>query len=216
MAKEKSNVSEKVVAEQPVAQQQEVVQEAQVQKPVVQEPVKESSTVASVAEIQNIIENPSLSMAEKVNLIVNSKSEATRFAAVMMDYQNAMGKEAVLVSETQGASLNYNLYTRLVKVCKTEEYNDFKVLFDVVNFIFELYKDDAYSEFLLHRFSNKWTWGEKQLKTYQNLITLICVLCNRGNRKQALKTISLTKAFDQDRTVFTEVMINNIRKYYEG
>lgn len=170
----------------------------------------------NVSEIQQILENPALTMAEKVKLIASSNTQATRFATVMVDYNNALGKDAPQVPESQGASLNYNLYTRLVKICKTEDYNDFKVMFDVVNFIFDLYKTDAFSEFQLHRFSTKWSWGEKQLKTYEVLVTTICNLCDRAKRKDSLKTFSLTRVFDRDRTVFTDKMIDNIRKYYEG
>lgn len=171
--------------------------------------------IETVQDIQNVLENPSLSQEEKIMKIAKAGTPVTKFASVMIDYQKKMSKNAASVEASEGAANNYNLYSRLAKVCKTENYTEFKVLFDVVNFIFEMYKDDAYSEFLLHRYDMQWTWGDKQLRTYQHLVTMLCVLCERSKRKELMKTISLNKVLDLDRTVFTETMVSNIRRYYE-
>lgn len=228
MAKNRVRESHQLV-DSPVEQEAVVVSEP-VETPVAPKPVEEvvkpqvtqpapsvSKSEGDVSEIKQILENPSLTMAEKVKLIATSKTDSTRFATVMVDYNNAVGKNAPQPTESQGASLNYNLYTRLVKILKTEDYNEFKAMFDVVNFIFEIYKDDAFSEYNLHRFDTKWSWGEKQLKTYQVLVTTICTLCDRSKRKATLATnFSFTQLFNRERTVFTDKMIENIRKYYEG
>lgn len=213
-----------------VVEQETVVVSEPVETPVVPKPTEEvvkpqvshpapsvSKSDDGVSEIKQILENPSLTIAEKVKLIATSETDATRFATVMVDYNNMLSKNAPQPTESQGASLNYNLYTRLVKILKTEDYNEFKAMFDVVNFIFEIYKDDAFSEYQLHRFSTKWSWGEKQLKTYQVLVTTISNLCDRSKRKESLATnFSFTQLFNRERTVFTDKMIENLRKYYEG
>lgn len=170
--------------------------------------------IETADDIKTILEDPKMTLDEKLDSIVNSGSPITKFAAVMLEYEKKMSKETTLIEPNQGAANNYNLFTRLMRVLKEKDFDNFTTYFDVINMIFNKYKDDAYSEFMLHRFDMEWKWGAKELKTYQNLITLICVLCDRSTRASEIRKISLNKVLDLNKTIFTEDIANNIRRYY--
>ena len=174
----------------------------------------EKLVITTADDIKGILENPKYTNEEKIALIASSDTPIVRFVQVMLEYREKMNKESTVIDNAQGAANNYNLFNRLMRIIKEKDFDTFVTYFDVVNMIFFLYKDDAYSEFKLHRFDMDWKWGSKELKTYQYLVTLICVMCDRVNRSSNLNKISLNKVLDLDKTVFTEDMASNIRRYY--
>ena len=225
MVQEPQAEKEQVVVQEPVVepkkeetvkkQPKEVVDNGSVAKAAdVKSKSQPVSDIKEVEDIKSVLEDRSLSIQQKLDKIATANTPITRFAHIMLEYQNKMGKKAVTPAPATIAANNYNLYTRLIKICKTEDYQEFKIYFDVVNYIFNEFKDDAYSDHLLVRGDLDWKWGEKSYQTYQNLVTLICTLCDRKTRQAKMVSISLNKVLDLDRTTFTETMVNNIRKYY--
>ena len=210
---------EVVVVQEPVADTPKVpVKETVTPKQPVKEPKPVSSSSGEIKtpdDINAILEDGSLDIEAKLKKIATSGAPIARFAEVMMDYNRKLGNDAPTPEPKTIAAANYNLYTRLAKVCKTEDYEDFRIFFDVVNHIFYHYRKDAFDMYKLTRYDNLWTWGDKQLKTYINLTSLICALCDKSNRKSASVSVSLNKVLDLDTTAFTETMVNNIRKYYD-
>ena len=88
-------------------------------------------------------------------------------------------------------------------------------MFDIVNFFFIKYKHSSYDEIMLNRADLYFAGDKRQLKTYQRLITIICILSNPSTRaKNKLKIFPRT-VFNRDVTVFTEESISNLSKYYD-
>lgn len=173
-----------------------------------------STKIVTVEDIKNILTSPDMDLTKKIDTLAKSDGELVKFVNVMVEYNDKMKIETKNIDPNEGANQNYRLYTRLMKICRTNQYEEFKILFDVVNYIFYLYREEGYKDVYLHRFDINWTWGSKKLKTYQNLVTMLSVLCDRATRKNYINSISLNKVLDLDKTEFTEVAVNNIRRYY--
>lgn len=177
---------------------------------------KQENSNSSISSVTSILENGSLSNEEKLNAIVAANVPGIGFVKNLLTYQNEMSMNSVLPSEQSGADKNRSLFFKLMNVLDEEDFSIFKIKFDIVNLVFLTYKNDSFDEFKLHRFDLKWTGGQKQLKTYQRLVTVISSLCDKTKRAEQLKSISLSKMVDADNTTFSETNRRNILSYYQA
>lgn len=162
--------------------------------------------------VSNVITNKTLTIEEKINTLVNGSGKLVKFLKAFEQYRTKMSDNSI--EPEDGAYQNFNLYTKINKIAEQKVYEEFKAMFDIVNLYFLHYKDGAFSEFKLHRFDYAWTWGDKQLNTYNMFATLIPMLCDWSTRASNLKRISLAKAFNLKKVVLKEQAIMNMRKYY--
>lgn len=178
----------------------------------------ESKTITSIESIEDakaVLHNGSLSNEEKIKILMTGSHSAAKLANTLQEYQNKMSKNAVLRPAKQMAADNYTLYNRLMVVVGTVDYSEFNTMFDIVNFFFRVYSKDAFDIFKLCRFDMEWAWGDKQLRTYQNLVVIITTLLNPNTRSTDIKTISINTALDRDNTMFNDRASINIRRYYD-
>ncbi len=207
-------------------QQEEVVVEVQ-EQPV--EPKKEEQPKAKKEQakielssdeesnvIAKILSDSKLDNKSKFEAICTSGTKYSLLALNLKSYQDKMGKSSPVPTGLDGAANNYNLYNILISIANTPIYTDFKLKFDIVNLCFLAYSDDAYSEFKLFRYSLEWKYGKDKYLTYRSLAILICMLCNKSTRAEALKKIVISKALTLDGTKFTETAIQNVKRYYES
>lgn len=166
--------------------------------------------------INGILNDGTIDLKTKLVRICESNTKYANLAKSLKQYQEQMSEHAVLPTREDGAAINYNLYAKLISVCEESVYSEFKIKFDIVNLVFLLYKNDAYSEFKLFRFSNDWKYGTEKYKTYRAICIIICILCDFKTRAEELRKISFTGTLTQEGTKFTETSINNIRRYYVG
>lgn len=203
-------IEEAPVAELEGGQLPEVKEE--VKAPKVSTPKVAKGSDADI--VTSIIESSGTAV-EKFEKICESNTVYSALAKNLKSYQEKMGNKAPVPTNIDGAGYNYNLYVWLLAVINTELYSEFKIKFDIINLCFQAYANDAYSEFKLFRFSLDWKFGKDKYNTYQKLAILICILCDKTKRKEELKKISPNKALTLDGTKFTELAIQNVKRYYE-
>lgn len=185
-------------------------------EPEQEQPKVELTDDAEVNAVTKILNDGKLSNVEKVEAICNSGTKYAGIAGILKGYQDKMSKKAPLLKGVDGAATNYNLYVQLLAIANTPIYTEFKIKFDIVNLCFLAYAEDAFSEFRLFRFSLEWKYGKDKYITYRSLAILICMLCDKAKRKEALKKIVISKALTLDGTKFTETSIQNVKRYYES
>lgn len=147
----------------------------------------------------------------KTEGIIAVKSLVTKLEG----YQEVMSPKATAVAPSQGAAKNFDLLSTIKSVANTEDYAEFRAKFDIVNAFFREYKDDAYSEWLLHRFDIEWVWGKESLTAFQFLATVISMLCSKATREEQLTKVNLDNALDKELTNLSDTAVDNIKKYYQ-
>ena len=174
----------------------------------------------SEPQIKVILNKTGITVREKLDLIKYSGPTSLKEAVDKLDkYETAMNPEIEIKDSTVGATNNYSLYTLIKNIASTRDYEKFKLRFDIINLYFKEYQYSGFNEFLLQRFDEKWSWGEDNLITYQNLITVITSLCDITKRASNLKRLDLDKALDP--TVVRPLNANggfaiqNIKAYYK-
>ena len=174
----------------------------------------------SEPQIKVILNKTGITVREKLDLIKYSGPTSLKEAVDKLDkYETAMNPEIEIKDSTVGAINNYSLYTLIKNIASTRDYEKFKLRFDIINLYFKEYQYSGFNEFLLQRFDEKWSWGEDNLITYQNLITVITSLCDITKRASNLKRLDLDKALDP--TVVRPLNANggfaiqNIKAYYK-
>lgn len=187
----------------------------------------EGSNVVSNVQGQLNTVNNNDDIVDTIKNIINSNSNInTRLSALdntcgklalaLMDYETKMNsKNSHTLTQDNIGINNYNLFNRLNKVINIKDYTEFVKHFDIVNFMFNKFKDDAYSEFALNRSDLYFTGDKKQLRTFQHLITLVCILCDPLSRVENKRKISTQAVLNRDVTSFTETAVNNIKQYYD-
>lgn len=210
-AEAQPEVKEKAVVEQPVEPKKEEKPKAKKEQAKVELSSDEEADV-----ISKILSDSKLDNKAKFEAICTSGTKYSLLALNLKSYQDKMGKSSPVPTGLDGAANNYNLYNVLISIANTPIYTDFKLKFDIVNLCFLAYSDDAYSEFKLFRFSLEWKYGKDKYLTYRSLAILICMLCNKATRADALKKIVISKALTLDGTKFTETAIQNVKRYYES
>lgn len=176
---------------------------------------EEEDTGISMSEVLDIVKDEQLTFTEKMNIISkNGNNLSKEILDKLNNYETTMNANNRELTEDQGASKNYELFLAIKKVLDTKDNDTFQALFGLINLYFREYKDDAYSEIKLHRFDMQWAGGDRNLLSYQNIITCICMLCDIMTRKANLRKIDFGIVFDKEKTVFKDDVKENVIKFY--
>ena len=169
--------------------------------------------VDKVQQVKDILE---IDVGDKENRLNSLGTPESKLASGLYHYEIIMNpKISKDYSTVELGKHNYTLFNLLIKVINTKQYELFVPMFDIVNFFFIKYKHSSYDEIMLNRADLYFAGDKRQLKTYQRLITIICILSNPSTRaKNKLKIFPRT-VFNRDVTVFTEESISNLSKYYD-
>jgi hypothetical protein len=163
--------------------------------------------------VDNILADNGTNIEDKLNKIENECEFIYSNIVKTLRYYNNQMFEFV-PNASVGNGQNYTLYNLLINIVNEKKYDVFKNKFDIVNLIFKELSSKGFYQPSLLRFLDKWIWGVKSLTTYSNLVTLICMLCDKSTRNKNKNKISLDKALDKKTTSFTDQAIENIKKYY--
>ena len=169
--------------------------------------------VDKVQQVKDILE---IDVEDKENRLNSLGTPESKLASGLYHYEIIMNpKISKDYSTVELGKHNYTLFNLLIKFINTKQYELFVPMFDIVNFFFIKYKHSSYDEIMLNRADLYFAGDKRQLKTYQRLITIICILSNPSTRaKNKLKIFPRT-VFNRDVTVFTEESISNLSKYYD-
>ena len=179
--------------------------------------VSNDANILDVTKISALLAKPGILIREKLDDIkLNGTVPFKLLIAKLDSYNEIMSPNAPSLDATKGAGRNFDLYTVLKALISEDNYNVFKVKFDIVNLYFKEYRTVAYTDYMLFRHSEEWKWGKDNFTTYCNIITVITTLCDMSTRQDKLKTLSLDKAFNKTDTVLNDTAIENLLKYYKA
>jgi len=167
--------------------------------------------------VKDILTKQGLTFDKKIIMLKENGSVSVKgIVSKLESYRDIMSPKSIAVTPAAGAAKNFDLLATLKSVTNEADYAVFKAKFDLVNAYFKEHADDAYSEWLLHRFDTEWIWGKESLTAYQFLVTTITMLCNKVTRAAELKKISLNSALNKEATKLSDTSIENIKKYYRS
>lgn len=165
----------------------------------------------------DIIKDKSIgTLKEKLIKISDATTgKMSNLAKVLLNYEEKMSNENI--SEKEGSVLNMQLCKTLISVLQTEDSNDFKDMFRLINLTFNNFKNSAYNEIKLHRFIDNWD-DVRLLASYQILVGTITLLCDPTTRERNKKRISLDtteKPYLIENSTLKPEELNKIVVFYE-
>lgn len=168
-------------------------------------------------EIQAVLHDPEISVKDSLEMIANSDLTVMRMLVVrLLDYNAKMGPNAPIPTDKEGAKNNFDLYTALKNILKTEDDQAHLLGMDIINIFFKEYSNEAFNEISLARFDNAWTKSPTALKSYQYLVTVIAVLADKGTRKDLISTMDINK-FRNDKVMdFSAKEVDRLVNYYHA
>lgn len=179
------------------------------------EPEEPEDTGLSFRQVQEVIKDSQISFTEKMNILLTQGNNETRtLVSKLLSYKDTMSNSNKGLKPAEGAAKNFELYMVLLRVVESKNNATFQALFDVINMVFKEWKDDAYSEFKMHRFDDLWGGGDKGLLSFQYLTTAISNCCDILTREAAIKRTDFNILFDPEKTVFNERTKQSVVKYY--
>ena len=166
----------------------------------------------SYEEINAILENSEISQEDSVvTILEKAPTKLKMIISRLLDYQTKMSKAASIgLNDEKGKANNLNLFNTLKLVLKIEDNYEFNVTFKIVNLIFILNKEDAYSELSLCRFDA----GSKksiQLDTFGLLATTIARLAEITNRTKENINFNVLKSDTYD---ITSPEVEKLQHFY--
>lgn len=173
------------------------------------------TSINNIGDAKVILADTKLTDTERINILITGTDKTVvPLAKALQDYATKMSSKSPVRPAKQMVADNYALYNRLLAVVSNADYAVFNTLFDIVNLFFRVYAKDAFDIYKLTRFDMEWTWGDKELRTYNYLVTIITKLLDHSTRTKVIKTISLRVALNRETTKFTTIATNNIKRYY--
>lgn len=168
-----------------------------------------------MTDIEDIIKDEQLTFKEKIAILSKSGNQLTKDTVrILTNYEETMNDSNRDLTEEEGAGRNYDLYLAIKRVIETKDNDTFQALFSLINLVFKEYANSAYDRIKLQRFDRQWPGGNKNLYTYQNIVTCISFLCNIMERKGNLRQIDFSVVFNKEKTAFKEVDAQSVIKYY--
>lgn len=169
----------------------------------------------SMVDVEDIIKDEQLTFKEKINILSKSGNQLTKDTVkILTNYEETMNDSNRDLTEEEGAGRNYDLYLAIKRVIETRDNDTFQALFGLVNLVFKEYANSAYDRIKLQRFDRQWPGGNKNLYTYQNIVTCISFLCNIMERKGNLRQIDFSVVFNKEKTAIKEADAQSVIKYY--
>lgn len=143
-------------------------------------------------------------------IIENSNQEHINNLVILTDFiektKDELGSDISLLQ-------NYKLLNSLLNIFNTQDFWTFKVLYDVVLVFFRVYKDTYFDIVELHKDDMYWKWGEKKLKTFQRLVSIIAAIVDDSST--TANSIDIASVMDSDVTIVSDFMITNFKRYYD-
>lgn len=178
------------------------------------EPIDDSEKL-SYTDLETALRSDSLTFEDKVALTkTRGPSLAVTTLTRLLSYEKVMNSSNRSLTSADGAAKNYELYMTIRTVLELTENDKFQALFTLVNLVFKQYADDAFSAIRLNRFDREWTGGDRNKYSFQNMTTLLTMLCDVMKRASNLNRIDFSIVFDFEKTVFTERVRESVIKYY--
>lgn len=215
---------EEEVVETPVVDEEPIVEETPAVDTTTEEEQEETPAVtveAPVAEqplgypeVASLLKDGNMDMVTKLRTIsTKAVAEIKTVASKLLDYEAELGNGSVSRGGEYAISKCYDLSLTLTSVANTKDRNKFKVKQDIITLAFLAFKDSSMGQLKLLAYDYLWSFGDKQLTTYQNLTTTIATLSDKSTREVNKGKIDVTKMVKG--TLLTEQAKTNLVSYYE-
>lgn len=173
------------------------------------------SYMLTLEDVKNILADPDMFEEEKLEHIGKYAVPSIAMLSEFLNtFKNTLDPKAVQQEAKTIVGKHFDLFNQISRVVSEENYEIFKVKFDIINMYFRVFATGAFNDVALHRFGNLWKWGETKLRAFENFVIAISSLNNIETRKVALKKLDLNKVLDKEATGLSETAIANIKKYY--
>ena len=167
------------------------------------------------SELNSVLRSDTLTFEDKVSIIkTRGQGLAVTTLNRLLSYETVMNSANKTLTSTVGAAKNYELYMAIRTVLELTDNDKFQSLFSLLNLVFKEYASDAFSSVKMNRFDREWTGGDKNKYSFQNITTLLTMLCDITKRASNLNRVDFSIVFDKEKTVFTDRIKESIIKYY--
>lgn len=177
----------------------EPVKPTEVKQPVVKETTVEPEAISDF-----------LSKVEEMK--VSGTSAQKILIASIEKYLNDMapGKQ---VEVNAGARSQYSLWKAISYVVETAPAEEFKKLWSILLAFFEEYKDKAFHDRYVFRFSEYWLWPLTELNGLHRIINIIKLTSNAKERAKGLKQVDLDRSLAEG---FSDEARQKLISFYRG
>lgn len=122
----------------------------------------------------------------------------------------APGKQ---IEVNAGARSQYSLWKAISYVVETAPAEEFKKLWSILLAFFEEYKDKAFHDRYVFRFSEYWMWPLVELNGLHRIINLIKLTSNAKERAKGLKQVDLDRSLAEG---FSDEARQKLISFYRG
>lgn len=155
----------------------------------------------TISELSSVInEDPIVIIT---SLMQSSNIDLKVFGSELKDFVDSYAKKSSIESNNG----NRRLFNLIVRTLKIENYEEFKIKFDVINKLF--LSQEFFEPSILLQFTD-WTKSEKDIANFAQIITIIEDLADTSTRQSNKKRIA-----NFSNLSFGERSIENIKKYYK-
>lgn len=199
------NLAANVLTDAGTPEQTNVVPETPVPDSAVEQaqtPVVEAATEikAAVTEattvVQNQTEEVALSAFEET-LATIERAPTVYEAALLRSlktYVNDMAPGKIMEGEA-GSQRQYGLWTSLRSIIQSSPDEEFKRLWSIVLMFANEYRNGAFGERYVFRFSEFWLYDVEELATFQRILTVINLTAEPSTRQASIKKLDITRTF---------------------
>lgn len=155
----------------------------------------------------------------KTNLKEISKKGDLNYASlcnILVDFSNKLSpKVAVGLSPEKIVATEYSMYYVIKDILEetvTANPTMFANMFNILNKTLVALKDDGLDYKFLTRYLEEWSWGDKELESYDAFISLVTLLADPATR--TANKASITIVDELNKTTFSQDLKDAIIAYY--
>lgn len=155
----------------------------------------------------------------KTNLKEISKKGDLNYASlcnILVDFSNKLSpKVAVGLSPEKIVATEYSMYYVIKDILEetvTANPTMFANMFNILNKTLVALKDDGLDYKFLTRYLEEWSWGDKELESYDAFISLVTLLADPSTR--TANKASITIVDELNKTTFSQDLKDAIIAYY--
>lgn len=155
----------------------------------------------------------------KANLKEISKKGDLNYASlcnILVDFSNKLSpKVAVGLSPEKIVATEYSMYYVIKDILEetvTANPTMFANMFNILNKTLVALKDDGLDYKFLTRYLEEWSWGDKELESYDAFISLVTLLADPATR--TTNKASITIVDELNKTTFSQDLKDAIIAYY--
>jgi len=147
-----------------------------------------------------------------INKIKESGTATQKTLILAIETYMEKMKPGMPVDDATGARNQYVFWKTISGLVERAEKDEFKKLWSILLGYFDQYKDGAFHDRYVFRFSEFWHYSISELNAYQRVINLIKLTANAKERESGLKQVDLERTLAEG---FSEEARQRIITFYK-